>query len=64
MYISKALITERHEIEGYSKEELIDALKPVASVISKCETGMLSAQCGDVNYREMSIEDFRLWLEE
>ena len=39
MYISKALITECHEIKGYSKEELIDALKPVASVISKCETG-------------------------
>jgi hypothetical protein len=38
MYISKALITEDSEIERYSKEELINALKPVASVISKCET--------------------------
>lgn len=39
MYISRALITEDREIERYSKEELIDALKPVASVISKCKTG-------------------------
>ncbi len=39
MYISKALITEDSEIKRYSKEELIDSLKPVASVISKCETG-------------------------
>lgn len=39
MYISKALITGDREIERYSKEELTDALKPVASVISKCETG-------------------------
>ena len=39
MYISKALITEDAEIERYSKEELTNALKPVASVISKCETG-------------------------
>jgi hypothetical protein len=39
MYISRALITEDREIERYSKEELIDAVKPVASVISKCETG-------------------------
>ena len=39
MYISRTLITEDREIERYFKEELIDALKPVSSVISKCETG-------------------------
>ncbi|KNZ40848.1 hypothetical protein [Acetobacterium bakii] len=39
MYISKALITEDYEIKQYSEEELIDALKPVSSLISKCETG-------------------------
>lgn len=39
MYISKALLAGDREIERYSKEELIDALKPVASVISKCKTG-------------------------
>jgi len=39
LYISKALITKDCEIKQYSKEEMIDALKPVSSVISKCETG-------------------------
>ncbi|KLU62427.1 hypothetical protein CEB3_c12880 [Peptococcaceae bacterium CEB3] len=39
MYISRALITQDREIERYSKVELIDALKPVASVVSKCQTG-------------------------
>lgn len=39
MYIAKALIAEKREIEQYSKKELIDALTPIASVISKCKTG-------------------------
>lgn len=39
MYISRALITGGCDIEQYSKEELISALKPVESVIRKCETG-------------------------
>jgi CxxC motif-containing protein len=39
MYISKALITGGCEIKRYSKEELMSALKPVESVISKCESG-------------------------
>jgi predicted transcriptional regulator len=39
MYISKALITGSCEIESYSKEELVDAIRPVDSIISKCETG-------------------------
>ena len=39
MYISKTLIIKDGEIERYSKEELIDELKPIRSVISKCETG-------------------------
>lgn len=39
MYISRTLITEDNEIVKYSKEELNDALKPVVSIINKCETG-------------------------
>lgn len=39
MYISKALIMENDEIEQYTKHDLLDALKPIASIISKCETG-------------------------
>lgn len=51
MYISKALITESREIERYSKEELIDALKPVASVISKCETGQRKHDVEALQYK-------------
>lgn len=39
MHISKALITKSCEIERYSKEGLVEAIKPVDSIISKCETG-------------------------
>lgn len=35
--ISKALITNENGNENYSKEELIEALRPVSSIISKCE---------------------------
>ncbi len=37
MYISKALITDENGMDKYTKEELMEALRPVASIISKCE---------------------------
>ncbi len=39
MYISKSLLTKESEITKYSKEELNDSLKPIISIINKCETG-------------------------
>lgn len=41
MYISKALITNEDVRDNYTKEELIEALRPVSSVISKCEKAQL-----------------------
>jgi hypothetical protein len=41
LYISKALITDENVIDKYTKEELIEALRPVSSVISKCEKAQL-----------------------
>ena len=41
MYISKALITNEDVRDKYTKEELIEALRPVSSVISKCEKAQL-----------------------
>lgn len=41
LYISKALITEEDIINHYTKEELLQALPPVNSIISKCEKGQL-----------------------
>lgn len=41
MYISKSLITDENIIDKYTKEELIEALRPVSSIISKCEKAQL-----------------------
>lgn len=41
MYISKSLITDKDVIDKYTKEELIEALRPVSSIISKCEKAQL-----------------------
>lgn len=37
LYISKSLITDENLMDRYTKEELIEALRPVSSIISKCE---------------------------
>ncbi len=41
MYISKSLITDENVMDKYAKEELIEALRPVSSIISKCEKAQL-----------------------
>jgi hypothetical protein len=41
MYISKSLITNENTMDKYTKEELIEALRPVTSIISKCEKAQL-----------------------
>ena len=41
MYISKSLITDENVMDKYTKEELIEALRPVSSIISKCEKAQL-----------------------
>jgi hypothetical protein len=37
LYISKSLIMKENVMDKYSKDELVDALAPVSSIISKCE---------------------------
>jgi hypothetical protein len=37
LYISKSLITDENVMDKYTKEELKEALRPVSSIISKCE---------------------------
>ncbi|MFT4146510.1 MAG: hypothetical protein QM644_18870 [Mobilitalea sp.] len=39
LYISKALIANEDVLHKYTTEELADALRPVLSIISKCEKG-------------------------
>lgn len=41
MYISKSLIANENIMDKYTKEELMEALRPVSSIISKCEKAQL-----------------------
>ena len=41
MYISKSLITDENVMDKYTNEELIEALRPVSSIISKCDKAQL-----------------------
>ena len=50
LYISKALITGENIIGTYTKEDLIEALPPVTSIISKCEKAIQKFEEGTSNY--------------
>jgi hypothetical protein len=41
LYISKSLITDESVVDIYTKKELIESLRPVSSIISKCEKAQL-----------------------
>lgn len=51
MYISKSLITNEDVMEKYTKEELIEALRPVTSIINKCEKAIQKFEEGTANYK-------------
>ncbi len=51
LYISKALITEKQNAELYSKEELNDVLKPIVSIINKCESGQRKHEMETAQYK-------------
>ncbi|MVX65684.1 hypothetical protein GKZ28_18555 [Clostridium chromiireducens] len=50
LYISKSLITDENVMGQYTKEELIEALRPVSSIISKCEKAQQKFDEGTSNY--------------
>jgi len=37
LYIAKSLITDQSNTDKYTKDELMAALPPISSIISKCE---------------------------
>jgi hypothetical protein len=53
MYISKSLITDENIMDKYTKEELIEALSPVSSVISKCEKAQLKFVEGTTHHTRL-----------
>lgn len=51
MYLSKALITGEKTIDQYKKEEVSQALKPVVSIINKCEKAQLKFEEGTSHHK-------------
>ncbi len=50
LYLSRALISGDYNSDRYSKEELIDAVPPVSSIINKCKKGQEKFNDGTTNY--------------
>lgn len=50
LYISQSLINGEDTRDKYSKEELIDSLRHISSVISKCEKGQIKFDKGTSHY--------------
>ncbi|MDV3425715.1 MAG: hypothetical protein LIR50_00325 [Bacillota bacterium] len=53
LYISKALITSQDVMDKYTKEELIIALPPVSSIISKCEKAQVKFTEGTAHHTRL-----------
>ncbi len=53
LHISKALITNVSVLDKYTKEELIQALPPVSSIISKCEKAQLKFSAGTSHHTRL-----------
>lgn len=53
MYISNALITKNEIVDNYTTDELITALPPVTSIISKCEKTQLKFAEGNGHHTRL-----------
>lgn len=53
LYISKSLIMEESIIDKYTKEELMKALPPISSIISKCEKAQLKFREDSSHYKRL-----------
>jgi hypothetical protein len=51
LYISKSLISSEKITDKYTKEELIEAINPISSIINKCEKGQLKFAEGTTHYK-------------
>jgi hypothetical protein len=50
LYVSKAFLTGENSIAKFSTQELIDAIRPVSSIISKCEKAKTKFAEGSSNF--------------
>lgn len=49
LYIAKLLLTTQNVIDKYTKDDLINSLPPISSIISKCEKAQLKFAVGTPN---------------
>lgn len=61
MYISKSLIAGEN-MGKYTKQELLEALPPVSSIISKCEKAQLNFLEGTVNHTNLKKTIIPMYL--
>ncbi len=52
--ISKSLIENGDSINKYSKEDLLEATRPILSIISKCEKAQSKFDAGTANYNRFN----------
>ncbi len=50
LHISKSLLTDESAIDRFSKEELVEALRPISSIVSKCEKALLRFEEGNAHH--------------
>jgi septation ring formation regulator EzrA len=50
LHISRSLIAGENIVDRYTKDELTEALRPVSSIISKCEKAQLKFSEGTSHY--------------
>ena len=53
LYISKLLIENQNVMDNYTKEELIEAIRPVSSIISKCEKAQIKFAEGTAHHTRL-----------
>ncbi len=53
LYISKLLIANQNVMDKYTKEELIEAIRPVSSIISKCEKAQIKFAEGTAHHTRL-----------
>lgn len=53
LYISKLLIENQNVMDKYTKEELIEAIRPVSSIISKCEKAQIKFAEGTAHHTRL-----------
>lgn len=53
LYISKLLIENQNIMDNYTKEELIEAIRPVSSIISKCEKAQIKFAEGTAHHTRL-----------